>query len=568
MFEGVNASDGIGIGHATVAVEPDLDYTPAPHSDTDEEEIARYKKALEAFCEKTEAQAARMAETVGEAEAAIMSGHVTMANDPFMVDEINNRITDGKCAEQALDEVCDMFRDMFAASDEQLIRERVADVEDIRTGVLAQLLGKEVVDLSALPEGSIVVVSDLTPSMTATIDKKNVAGIVTETGGRTSHSAIIARALEIPAVLSMKDACSIIKNGDTCIIDGTKGQVIVDPSQDELAQYQALAEQEAQEKAALEAYRGKETKTADGTSVMLCANIGNPDDANAAVEHDAEGVGLFRSEFLFMDSQELPTEEEQFSAYQKVALRMQGNQVIIRTLDVGGDKEIPYLNMVTEENPFLGFRAIRYCLQNPEQYKVQLRALLRASAFGDIKIMLPLVTCVDEVREAKKLVKECMAELDKEGIDYNKNIEVGTMIETPAASLIADELAQECDFFSIGTNDLIGYTMCADRGNDRVRYLYQVYNPAVLRSLQRIISAANEAGIMVGMCGEAAADPLLIPMLISFGLNEYSVSAPSILKTRKVISQWSKQEADELAEKVMKLKTAKEVKEALAAAVK
>lgn len=569
MYKGVNASDGIGIGTAQVAVEPDLTYVPTTHQDGDnEKEKARYKAALDAFCAATQAQADRMTETVGEKEAAIMVGHITMANDPFMIDEINNRIDSGKCSEQAVDEVCDMFYAMFDASDEQLIRERCADVQDIRSGLLAQLLGKQLVDLSVLPKDSIVVVHDLTPSMTATIDKENVAGVVTEVGGRTSHSAIIARALEIPAVLSMENACSIIKNGDSVVVNGTTGEVVLSPSETELAGFKAMAEKEAAEKAALEAYRGVATKTADGVEKLLVANIGNPDDANVAAERDAEGVGLFRSEFLFMDAAELPSEEEQFSAYQKVALRMKGQPVIIRTLDVGGDKEIPYLHLTKDDNPFMGYRAIRYCLANADQYKVQLRALLRASAFGDIKIMIPLVTDLQEIRDAKALIEECKAELDAEGVQYNKEIEVGTMVETPAASLIADDLAAECDFFSIGTNDLIGYTMCADRGNDNVRYLYTVYQPAVLRSIKRIIEEGNKAGIMVGMCGEAAADPLLIPLLISFGLGEFSVSAPSILRTRKVISQWSKAEADELAEKVLKLKTKDEVKAALEAARK
>ncbi len=569
MYKGVNASDGIGIGFAQVAVEPDLTYVPTTHQDGDnEKEKARYKAALDAFCAATQAQADRMTETVGEKEAAIMVGHITMANDPFMIDEVNSRIDSGKCSEQAVDEVCDMFYAMFNASDEQLIRERCADVQDIRSGLLAQLLGKQLVDLSVLPKDSIVVVHDLTPSMTATIDKENVAGVVTEVGGRTSHSAIIARALEIPAVLSMENACSIIKNGDSVVVNGTTGEVVLSPSETELAGFKAMAEKEAAEKAALEAYRGVATKTADGVEKLLVANIGNPDDANVAAERDAEGVGLFRSEFLFMDAAELPSEEEQFSAYQKVALRMKGQPVIIRTLDVGGDKEIPYLHLTKDDNPFMGYRAIRYCLANADQYKVQLRALLRASAFGDIKIMIPLVTDLQEIRDAKALIEECKAELDAEGVQYNKEIEVGTMVETPAASLIADDLAAECDFFSIGTNDLIGYTMCADRGNDNVRYLYTVYQPAVLRSIKRIIEEGNKAGIMVGMCGEAAADPLLIPLLISFGLGEFSVSAPSILRTRKVISQWSKAEADELAEKVLKLKTKDEVKAALEAARK
>ena len=391
---------------------------------------------------------------------------------------------------------------------------------------------------------------------------------MTETGGRTSHSAIIARALEIPAVLSVVGATTNIKTGDMVVVDGSKGRVVAQPTAGELEKYRAKAKAYADEKAALEAYRGKDTVTGDGDKVLLVANIGNPEDANNAAEHDCEGIGLFRSEFLFMDASELPSEDEQFAAYQKVALRMKDQPVIIRTLDVGGDKEIPYLNLQKEENPFMGFRAIRYCLNNPEQYKVQLLALLRASAFGDIKIMLPLVTSLEEIRQAKALIEECKRELDARGVAYNKDIEVGTMIETPAASLVADDLAAECDFFSLGTNDLIGYTMCADRGNDCVAYLYEVYQPAVLRSLKRIITEGNKAGIMVGMCGEAAADPLLIPVLISFGLGEYSVSAPSILRTRRIISVWTKKEADALTEKVLSLKTAAEVKAVLQAAAK
>ena len=562
MFQGVNASDGIGIGVAQVAVEPDLSYSPKPHGDPDAE-AERYNQALNKFVEHTRAQAKRMAESVGEEEAQIMVGHINMAQDPFMIDEIQNRIQQGMAAEQATDEVCDMFYGMFAGMDDPLMRERAADVQDIRTGLLANLLGKEVIDLSVLPPNSIVVVSELTPSMTADIDKDNVVGIITETGGRTSHSAIIARALEIPAVLSVPNCTTIARTGDTCVVDGTTGEIYVNPTEEELATFKKKAAELAEQKAALEAYRGKETVTGDGKKVLLVANIGNPDDANGALEHDAEGVGLFRSEFLFMDAKELPSEEDQFNAYQKVALRMKDMPVIIRTLDVGGDKEIPYMNLKKEENPFMGYRAVRYCLDNPDEYKVQLRALLRASAFGDIKIMVPLVTSIEEIRNVKELVEECKKELDEEGIKYNPDIEVGTMVETPAASLIADDLAEECDFFSIGTNDLIGYTMCADRGNDAIAYLYTVYQPAVLRSIKRIIEEGNKKGIMVGMCGEAAADPLFIPLLVSFGLGEFSVSAPSILRTRKIISEWNKADADALAAKALKCKTAEEVKDLL-----
>ena len=567
MYEGVNASDGIGIGVARVAVEPDLSFTPhAPEDSGDEKQ--RYAAAVAKFIEQTNAQIERMKVTVGEEAAAIMGAHIEFAEDEGIQEMVNGSIEAGMCAEQAVSEAYDMYYNMFSSMEDELFRERAADVADVKTGLLADLLGKEVVDLSTLPENSVVVVHELTPSMTADIDKDNVAAIVTETGGRTSHSAIIARALEIPAVLSVADITKIIKGGDMVIVDGSRGRVLVNPADNDLAHYRAKAKQFAEEKLALEAYRGKETVTGDGEKVLLVANIGNPDDANVAAEHDCEGVGLFRSEFLFMDAKELPSEDEQFAAYQKVALRMKNQPVIIRTLDVGGDKEIPYLNLRKEENPFMGYRAVRYCLNNPDQYKVQLTALLRASAFGDIKIMVPLVTNLDEIRQVKALVEECKADLDARGVAYNKDIEVGTMIETPAASLIADDLAAECDFFSIGTNDLIGYTMCADRGNDKVGYLYEVYQPAVLRSLKRIIEEGNKAGIMVGMCGEAAADPLLIPVLISFGLGEFSVSAPSILRTRRIISEWTKAEADALTEKVMKLKTAAEVKAMLQAAAR
>ena len=567
MYEGVNASEGIGIGRVAVAVDPDLTFENRTVEDTDAEK-ARYDRALEAFVQKTKAQVEHMKESVGEAEAEIMAGHITMANDPFMLDEIAKRNAGGMCAEQALSEVCDMFATMFAMSDEELIRQRVTDIEDIRTGILAELLGKEVVDLSVLPAGTVIVVHDLTPSMTATIDKKNVAGIVTETGGRTSHSAIIARALEIPAVLSVSGACTDLKNGMTCVVDGSKGVVVADPDEATLADYQERARAFAEEKAALEAFRGKPTVTADGIRKVVACNIGSPDDVPAALEHDAEAIGLFRSEFLFMDSPALPTEEEQFTAYQKVAIALKGAPVIIRTLDVGGDKEIPYLHMEKEENPFMGYRAVRYCLANPEQYKVQLRALLRASAFGDVWIMIPLVTCVEEVRAVKALVEECKRELDAEGMSYNKDIKVGIMVETPAASLIADKLAEEADFFSIGTNDLIGYTMCADRGNDRVSNLYSAYYPSVLRSLKNIIESGARAGIMVGMCGEAAADPLLEPLLISFGLEEFSMSAPSVLRARKTISMWSKPECDELAERALACSTMEEVKALLESAAR
>ena len=561
MYQGVNASEGIGIGTVMVAVDPDLTFEPREVSDTAAEK-ERYQAALAVFCEKTQAQADHMKVAVGENEAEIMAGHIILAQDPGMTDAISGAIDGGACAEQALVDASTMFENMFLSMDDEMFRLRAADIADIRTGILAELLGVEVVDLSVLPENTVVVVHDLTPSMTATIDKEHVAGIVTETGGRTSHSAIIARALEIPAVLSVANSCSALRNGMTVIVDGSKGVVIAEPEDSVMADYQAKAQ------AFAEAFRGQETVTADGIKKILACNIGSPEDVANALEHDAEAIGLFRSEFLFMDAAELPSEEEQFQAYRKVASALKGAPVIIRTLDVGGDKEIPYLHMEKEENPFMGFRAVRYCLENADQYKVQLRALLRAGAFGDVKIMIPLVTCVEEVRAVKALVEECKAELEAEGFQYDANIEVGVMMETPAASLVADKLAEEADFFSIGTNDLIGYTMCADRGNDHISNLYQVYYPSVLRSIKNIIENGVKAGIMVGMCGEAAADPLLEPLLISFGLEEFSMSAPSILRARKTISQWTKAECDELAEKALACSTAAEVKELLEAAAR
>ena len=562
MYEGVNASEGIGIGTVVLAVEPDLSFEPTAVEDAAAEK-ARYKEALDVFCKKTEAQAERMKVTVGENEAEIMSGHIMLAQDPGLVDGINAAIDAGTCAEQALVETSTMFENMFLSMDDEMFRLRAADIADIRTGILAELLGREVVDLSVLPAGSIVVVHDLTPSMTATIDKENVAGVVTEVGGRTSHSAIIARALEIPAVLSVPNACGALHNGMTVIVDGINGHVINDPTDEQLSDYRQRAEAFAAEKRALEAFRGKPTVTADGDKKVLACNIGNPEDAKGAVDNDAEAIGLFRSEFLFMDAKELPSEEEQFEAYRKVAVTLKGAPVIIRTLDVGGDKEIPYLKLQKEDNPFMGYRAVRYCLDNADEYKVQLRALLRASAFGDIKIMVPLVTCVEELRQVKELVEVCKKELAEEGYKFNENIEVGIMMETAAAANIADILAEEAAFFSIGTNDLTGYTMASDRGNDKVSYLYSWYYPAVLRAIKNIIINGVKAGIMVGMCGEAAADPLLTPLLISWGMEEFSVSAPSVLKTRKAISQWTKADADALEAKVMELKTADEVKAAL-----
>ena len=564
MNKGIAGSAGYGVGKVVIISDAKPEYENRTITDTDAE-IKRYDDAVAAFTEKTHAMAEAMKESVGEHNAEILEGHILLLTDPGMDEITKGSIMSGTCAEAAFESTCDMFAGMFQMADDELTRQRATDIGDIKVRMLKILTGTPDVNISEVPAGTILVAEDLTPSMTAGIVKENVAGIITAVGGKTSHSAILARALEIPAVLSVDGIVDKVSDGMTAVVDGCDGICILDPSQEEIDEYQAKREKYLSDKALLEVYRGKDTVTADGAKVHLYGNIGNPEDAKQVAACDGEGVGLFRTEFLFMGSSELPSEEEQFQAYKAAAETMEGREVIIRTLDVGGDKDIPYLGLEKEDNPFLGFRAVRYCLQNKDSYRVQLRALLRASAFGDIKIMVPLVTCVDEIRSVKALVKELMAELDAENIAYNKDIQVGVMIETPAASLIADLLAKEADFFSIGTNDLTQYTMAVDRGNAKVAYLYSSYNPAVLRSMKNIIEAANAAGIMVGMCGEAAADPLLIPLLISFGLGEFSVSATSVLATRGTIAKWSKAEADELTAKALSLATETEVAELLKA---
>lgn len=565
MLKGVNASEGIGIGKVMLIEEVSLDYEKKQITDT-QAEIDRYRKVFDAYCEKTEKQAENIKNTIGEKEADIILGHLLMLKDPAMSSSIEGNISSGCCAEDAVAQVCDMFIGVFSMADDELTKQRASDVEDIKNGLITMLLGKEEVDIASAPSGTVLVAKDLTPSMTSCIVKENIVGIVTEVGGKTSHSAILARAMEIPAVLSVPNVMETFENGQEIIVDGSHGEVIENPSDGEIAIYREKTIEYKKEKEELKKFIGKETVTADVVKVELCCNIGKPDDADAVLSKDGEGVGLFRTEFLYMDSSSIPTEEEQFEAYKKTVLKLGDKPLIIRTLDVGGDKDIPYLGLSKEDNPFMGFRAVRYCLHREDVYKPQLRALLRASAFGNIKIMIPLVTCIDEVREVKDMIENIKAELDSESIAYNKDIQVGVMVETPAASLIADLLAEEADFFSIGTNDLTGYTMAVDRGNADVAYLYSAFQPAVLRSIKKIIEDGKD--IMVGMCGEAAADPLLIPLLLAFGLDEFSVSATSVLKTRKIISQWTIDEAKEVAEKALTLKTESEVVEYLTSVVK
>ena len=560
MYKGIGASAGIGIGKIVKIKEEELNYTKQSIEDT-EAEKKRLSDAIEVFIEKTQKMVESMKVTAGEQEAEILEGHIMMIQDPAISEQIEAKIDGEKInAEAAVEEACDFFAQIFAMADDELTQQRASDLGDIKTRLIKILLGIEEVDISAVPEGTILVAEDLTPSMTAGINPANVQGVLTEIGGKTSHSAIICRSMEIPAVLSIENIVSIVNDGDEVVLDGSTGEAFINPEASVVEEYKAKKAKFLEEKAALQKFVGQKSQTADGHVVELVANIGGPDEAEGVLERDGEGVGLFRSEFLFMESDAIPSEEAQFEAYKKVAETLDGKPVIIRTLDIGGDKALPYLGLPTEENPFLGFRAVRFCLQRKDIYKPQLRALLRASAFGKVRIMVPLVTCVDELRAVKAIIEELKQELDAEGIAYDKDIQVGVMMETAAASLIADILAKEADFFSIGTNDLTGYTMAADRGNPDVAYLYSAYNPAVLRSIRNIISAANKEDIMAGMCGEAASDPLLVPVLLGFGLNEFSVSATAILATRKVMSLWTMDECKALVDEVMQLETEAEVK--------
>lgn len=561
MLKGIAVSDGIGIGKAYVIKEEQLIYEATAEDAS--KELQRLHQAVDTFCRRTEQLAESIAKSVKPKDAEIIRGHIQMLKDPYMISQMEEKIQSGASAEAACEEVLNQFIALFSGVDDELTRQRATDVADIKKRMLRILLGAEEKSLAEIPPESVLVTEDLTPSMTAEMKKEHVVGIVTEKGGKTSHSAILAKAMEIPAVLSAEGALNALKDGEPVIVDGSQGLVLPNPQPEEETRYRQQKQAYETEKEILRGYIGRATVTADNETKEVFCNIGNVKDAITAAQKDGEGIGLFRTEFLFMDKPSAPSEEEQFEAYKKAAEIFNGKPVIIRTLDVGGDKGIPYLEMEKEENPFLGFRAVRYCLSHEELYETQLRAILRASAFGNLKIMVPLVTTAEEVRAVKEKVKKIAAELEKSGIEYDHGIQVGIMVETPAASLVADLLARESDFFSIGTNDLTQYTMAADRGNPQVAYLNKPYDPAVLRSIRHIIRCAKNAGIPVGMCGEAAADPLLIPLLLDFGLEEFSVSPTSVLATRYQISKWTKESAASVAKEVMNLETADAVERLL-----
>lgn len=536
MLKGIAGSQGYGIGKALLVTDINTDYSKLKYTDAKTEKD-RLQKAVRLFISETKALAESLKHRTGDKEAEILEGHIMMLSDPFMLSQMQENIETGVVAEKAVDTVCNMFIDMFSAVDDELTKQRTSDIKDIRDSLIKILSGAGGIDISAVPAGTVLIAKDFTPSMTSQLNKENVSAIITEVGGITSHSAILARAMGIPAVLSVIDATKNIHNGEMIVADGFKGRVIINPTSEELDEYRNKHSDYIKQKENLKTYINKETITANGIKKAVYANIGKPEDVHNVLQNGGEGIGLFRTEFLFMDRNSEPTEEEQLEAYSTVARVMDNHEVIIRTLDIGGDKDIPYLKIEKEENPFLGHRAIRFCLDNRELFKNQIRAILRASVYGNIKIMLPLVTCPEEVHEAKKIIRACEKELSDKSVEY-KSVSLGVMIETPSAVLISDILAKEVDFFSIGTNDLTGYTMAVDRGNTKVCKLYDAMQPSVLRAIEMTIRNAKRAGISVGMCGEAAADTRLIPKLIEWGLDEFSVSPSSILQTRKAICEY------------------------------
>ena len=561
MLKGIGASVGIGIGNAVAIKDVELNIKKRT-IDNCETELELFNKALEHTKQKSKSMAETLRKRVGNKEAEILDGHVLLMSDPMLIAEVETGIrTQMLNSEYVLEDVCERFAAIFESMDNELMQQRATDMRDIKTRLQKAVLGLEDVDLSELEADSILIAKDLTPSMTAGLDPEKVAGIITQFGGTTSHSAILARALEIPAILSVAEILDKVSDKDLICMNGESGELYINPSQEIIEDFKKKQIEQIEFKKVLETYKGKESVSKDGRKVEIAANIGKPGDVKKVLEYDADGIGLFRTEFLFMDRDSIPSEEEQFEAYKKVAVAMRDKPVIIRTLDIGGDKEIPYMNISKDENPFLGYRAIRLCLDRKDDiYRPQLRALLRASAFGNIEIMLPLITSIEEVYEAKKLIEEEKKNLDNQGIKYNKSVKIGVMIETAAATLIADILAKEVDFFSIGTNDLIQYTMSVDRGNDKVSYLYSVYNPAVLRAIKHVISEAKKAGIQVGMCGEAAANPKLIPLLLYWGLDEFSMSASYVLKSRKLVTDTDIKSLKDMEEAVMALESESKVR--------
>jgi phosphotransferase system enzyme I (PtsI) len=536
---------------------------PTEEVDNPTEEKERFHEAVAASREQLEKIKEKVNQEMGADKAEIFAAHLKVVEDPELISAVEDKIDKEKVnAETAVDEVVDRFAAMFANMDNEYMQERAADVKDVGDRILKNLLGLETVSLLNLDEEIILAAQDLAPSDTAQLDKDKVLGFVTQVGGRTSHTAIMARSLEIPAVVGVNDLLTEIEQEGTVIMDGLAGQVVIDPTSEELAEYCQKKKEYEERKAKLAELKELPAKTEDGHQVEVVANIGTPDDVVGALDNGAEGVGLYRSEFLYMDRNSLPTEEEQFKAYKEVAEKLDG-PIVIRTLDIGGDKELPYLDLPDELNPFLGYRAIRLCLDRPDIFKTQLRAILRASVFGEIKIMYPMISSIEELRAANQVLEEVKAELREEKIDFNEDLEVGMMIEVPAAAMTADLLAKEVDFFSIGTNDLVQYTTATDRMNENIADLYEPFHPAVLRLIKRTVKAAHEEDIWAGMCGELAGDKRMVPYLLGIGLDEFSMSAVSIPEVKNIIRQLTVDKAAKIADKALQMTTAEEIKEFL-----
>ena len=551
-LQGIAASDGIAIAKVYTLTEPDLSFSKVSVEDT-ENEISRLEKALEVSTKEIELIKETALKNLGEEEAQVFEAHLMVLSDPELVGQVKDAITSQKVnAEHALKEVSDMFISIFAGmEDNPYMQERAADIRDVSKRILANLLGVKIPSPATIKDEVVVVAGDLTPSDTAQLNRKYVKAFVTDIGGRTSHSAIMARSLEIPAIVGTKEITSLAKDGDLIIIDGLSGDVFLNPSEDVVAEYRAKAEAFAAQQAEWEKLKDADTFTKDGYQVELAANIGTPKDLEGVIHNGAEGVGLYRTEFLYMDSHDMPTEEDQFEAYKAVLEGMNGKPVVVRTMDIGGDKELPYLPLPHEMNPFLGYRAIRISLNEPEMFRTQLRALLRASVYGKLRIMFPMIATLNDFRGAKALLLEEKAKLVAEGVAVSDDIQVGIMIEIPAAAVLAHQFAKEVDFFSIGTNDLIQYTMAADRMNERVSYLYQPYNPSILTLIKHVIDSAHKEGKWAGMCGEMAGDQTAVPLLVGLGLDEFSMSASSVLKTRSLISKLTLEDMKALADKAI-----------------
>ena len=568
-LQGIAASDGIAIAKVYTLTEPDLTVTKVTVEDS-EKEVSRLDDALAASIKDVELIKETALKNLGKEEAQVFDAHLMVLSDPELIGQVKDSITSNKVnAESALKEVTDMFISIFAGmEDNPYMQERAADIRDVSKRVLAHLLGVKIPSPATIKDEVIIVAADLTPSDTAQLNRQYVKAFVTDIGGRTSHSAIMARSLEIPAIVGTKEVTSIAKDGDIIIVDGLSGDVFLNPSEEVIAEYRAKAEAFAAQQAEWEKLKDSKTYTKDGHQVELAANIGTPKDLEGVVHNGAEGVGLYRTEFLYMDSHEMPTEEDQFEAYKAVLEGMNGKPVVVRTMDIGGDKELPYLPLPHEMNPFLGYRAIRISLHEPAMFRTQLRALLRASVYGKLRIMFPMIATLNDFRGAKALLEEEKAKLIAEGVAVSDDIQVGIMIEIPAAAVLAHQFAKEVDFFSIGTNDLIQYTMAADRMNERVSYLYQPYNPSILTLIKHVIDSAHKEGKWAGMCGEMAGDQTAVPLLVGLGLDEFSMSASSVLKTRSLISKLTLSDMQALAAKAInECATVEEVEALVAEAV-